>query len=1842
MKKAKETLFVMPKKKLFARLMGSVVIIAMLIVSISAGIGFADDANSVSIRVDQDDLLDIVLTLGRSDSDLSDMDADLTAALVARGIPLNKIKVQAVDSSDVSAGDTSIGWEIYDHTNSMDHHIDYYRPYYNDPQAGKLFSGFTQPQWDVPRHIEVSTEGGQTDIDFMGYGVPAYKDFMYMPNNESGKKRFDFTIQEGYFYDALDGAGFLFNTHMTPKTDLANRRMSGYFLFLNYPASGSIPVLEVFRFNNIDVNAFHNSTSGNIQTYSGFTKLASSTLPGAETTRVIAIEATPTSVTMWYNGTHVNWSLTGGGSSTEVALSTDFGAYGFGPLTGYISHNCARPTLFRFLNVRMATESTKRFSEVIREPEWRDESKRFIINAEDDAVGDFSDPQALGEILARLGNESIHYIGWGRDVADGNAFITKNNGNGVFVDKDSVTDYGSQIALMADYIYSVYSDSVENDTEYLIYGKPNVLSISPESEKTNTADENWPNGKWRIQHNNTYYENPTGTAPYHGLYLNNIDITFTETGKYNIYYQDNLAKTVYVHRKPVARFAVALDGELNVTLTDNSYDPDYESTPTKGIASMTFAYRETISDTWINGTPTIFETGKEYIIRQVVADEYGVISDPYFRYVSTSAEAALAPIAEFKVMPGRLLTYMSETAEFIDMSYDPKGASLTSSVWTYTLGGETVYTGAVPLTDFRDRDAGTYKITLKVCNSAGIWSEPAARYLTVVRDETAPTASCHTAIGTYSERKTIAMQFEDEAGGSGFSHRYVVVTGSTEAPVSWGSMGTNSSYSVSVGQLGDNYVHYKAVDYAGNERTAYFGPFTLIDTTPPSVPVFNTTPAYTEGDWTNGAVTVSASGSTDDFTASGDIAYEYAVNGGEFAAGSQATVDTQGTQTVSFRVTDGSGNSRTASMTVKIDLTAPTTPDITMVCDGLSYTEDTWASKSVSFTLGGSTDAGGSGFAGYQYQINGGLWQDGDTHTFNSSGIYTVSYRAVDIAGNTSAEGSKIIKLDLEAPGEPQISYSPDYTKEWTNKATTVTALLATDDMTDPNDILYEVSINGTDFTEGNSVTLSTQGVHTVWFRVTDESGNSTTVNRTVKIDMTAPASPAITMTSAGVPYAAGTWTPNDVSVVLSGGADTGGSGFDGYQYKINNGEWLSGSTCTLTASGEYTFSFRAVDKAGNVSAAETRSIRVDKTPPEEIVINTTVTAIDSIAVSASTSDGHSGLAPLAYRVYNGSSWSGWKSSINEILTGYTRGQTVSIKVEARDVAGNTRMSETIATTIVNSVPVAYDDLFTMREDAPRTILNVLANDNDADIGTGPNDSLRVTAISALSNTAAGRLTLTDGVVAFAPTPDWYGTVTFTYTIKDVMDAQAFARATITVTPVNDPPIAKDDYAKTDKNAAVIINVLNNDEDVDSVPTIKSFAGAKNGIVSRSGSGLKYTPNPGFFGEDSFKYTITDGQYDAPATVYITVSDVNDAPVVAPDRVDTYVGQAVTINVLANDYDIQGSPLTITAVSKPKNGAAQIVSGKIRYTPDPGFVGTDSFTYTASDGELKSTATVTVTVSYPDNYKPSSAIFMIDDTVTGGGDIDTSKNLGSGSGTVTVISPPSYGSVDTLSGGAVYAPGTGNSGFDSYRVIHDNGGVRTEYQVITYTNPQTGHAETFGYGLPLGDANFVLDNGTQFVIDLSGYIGDIDWDNVTISANGQPLGGTVEIIDGKLVYTPAAGFSGMDAVIITVKLGDEEIPYAAVFDVRGSDSLVSWWCVIGWIIAAILLALNSVLHRLYYKEKKLRLVLYVVLSAVLLLILCWLRLHIGFLTIMVAGLYIAGWYLYAGYKHLRIKRERES
>ena len=186
---------------------------------------------------------------------------------------------------------------------------------------------------------------------------------------------------------------------------------------------------------------------------------------------------------------------------------------------------------------------------------------------------------------------------------------------------------------------------------------------------------------------------------------------------------------------------------------------------------------------------------------------------------------------------------------------------------------------------------------------------------------------------------------------------------------------------------------------------------------------------------------------------------------------------------------------------------------------------------------------------------------------------------------------------------------------------------------------------------------------------------------------------------------------------------------------------------------------------------------------------------------------------------------------------------------------------------------------------------------------------------------------------------------------------------------------ATDDNATTAAGEEVSIHVLGND---DGAFAIKDFSDPSNGTVSRaSGGKLIYTPDEGFSGTDSFTYVASDSDGDRDtATVTITVGkgssdgNTNAPPPSEPDtgnrfsatddNATTVAGEEISIHVLGND----DGAFAIKDFSDPSNGTVSRASGgKLIYTPDRGFDGTDSFTYVASDSDgVRDTATVTITV----------------------------------------------------------------------------------------------------------------------------------------------------------------------------------------------------------------------------------------------------------------------------------------
>ena len=206
-------------------------------------------------------------------------------------------------------------------------------------------------------------------------------------------------------------------------------------------------------------------------------------------------------------------------------------------------------------------------------------------------------------------------------------------------------------------------------------------------------------------------------------------------------------------------------------------------------------------------------------------------------------------------------------------------------------------------------------------------------------------------------------------------------------------------------------------------------------------------------------------------------------------------------------------------------------------------------------------------------------------------------------------------------------------------------------------------------------------------------------------------------------------------------------------------------------------------------------------------------------------------------------------------------------------------------------------------------------------------------------------------------------------------DANVALGATTTPPPPtssNLAPNADNDVASLMEDTSININVLANDSDPEGATF--SFSGlptASNGTVTINADGtLRYTPKANFFGADTITYAVTDGSLTDAATVAVTVTNVNDAPIAANDAYSTARSTRLTVSgkgVLANDADADGNALTTTLVSSTKNGSLTANSnGTFTYRPRFGFVGTDSFTYRVNDGTTTSgTATVTITVGQP-------------------------------------------------------------------------------------------------------------------------------------------------------------------------------------------------------------------------------------------------------------------------------------
>ena len=272
----------------------------------------------------------------------------------------------------------------------------------------------------------------------------------------------------------------------------------------------------------------------------------------------------------------------------------------------------------------------------------------------------------------------------------------------------------------------------------------------------------------------------------------------------------------------------------------------------------------------------------------------------------------------------------------------------------------------------------------------------------------------------------------------------------------------------------------------------------------------------------------------------------------------------------------------------------------------------------------------------------------------------------------------------------------------------------------------------------------------------------------------------------------------------------------------------------------------------------------------------------------------------------------------------------------------------------------------------------------------------------------------------------------------------------------------------------------------------------------------------------------------------------NTPPVAVDDLADTPVDTAVTIDVLTNDSDPDGDPLTVTGVTQPANGTVTInEDGTLSYVPATGFTGEDTITYTITDGN-GGTATGEVVVTVEDGDGTNTPPVAVDDDITTGTDtpvtFDPTDNDTDPDGdplTVTDVTDPDNGTVTVGDDGSVtYTPDTGFIGEDTitYTVDDGNGGTDTGEIIVTVGDDTVPGGNTPPVAV---DDLFTTDDETAITFDPTLNDTDADGDPLTVTGIGSSENGTVVLNeDGTVSYTPNGSFTGFDSFNYTVTDGN--------------------------------------------------------------------------------------------------------
>lgn len=465
----------------------------------------------------------------------------------------------------------------------------------------------------------------------------------------------------------------------------------------------------------------------------------------------------------------------------------------------------------------------------------------------------------------------------------------------------------------------------------------------------------------------------------------------------------------------------------------------------------------------------------------------------------------------------------------------------------------------------------------------------------------------------------------------------------------------------------------------------------------------------------------------------------------------------------------------------------------------------------------------------------------------------------------------------------------------------------------------------------------------------------------------------------------------------------------------------------------------------------------------------------------------------------------------------------------------------------IGSIPTNASGKFFTEKNAPlrsSALLAPIANDDAAiavqnnlvTISALANDELNGTlqSVTIISQPANGVVTLSGNDFVYKPSSGFNGTNTFRYSFITTEGTSNIATVTVTVLPLSAPIIANNDFATTSQGKPVEIFALANDEITGSTNFLSfGLQPPANGTVTlganvgTASSFFVYTPKPGFVGTETFTYSFTPTLYVFSNTATITVNvlaQVIVSPIANNDIFSATQNVPITISPTANDV-VVGTMQSVTVKSQPANGTVVVSGNNFVYTPNPGFFGTNSFTYDFSTTNgISNTATITLNVAaaYPAPVANNDAVSSPKNTSVTISPTTNDIRNGISIRSVNVLSQPANGTATASGSSIIYTPATNFTGTNTftYSFVVDGRTSNPATVTVTVTNDTP-------VSITYEDIATTYQNTPVTISVLDNDVIKGIYQSLTV--NSQPTNGVATVSGNKIIYTPATGFRGTNS-----------------------------------------------------------------------------------------------------------------